>query len=403
MPAPDERPEQDYAEAFFSLRAPRVAIVFPADTPHWDFFARKALWRANQLWGGAGFVLVPHNAGDVSDNVLRGVAAYDPDYVVGHQVSWKELLTAYPKARDMFVDEHGAKIDFQTLSLNDSAETAPAADPNTERARRTVADACQVYRRRHEPEASPTPDPKVPVRWDQAWTEPDESHTQLDDGEHLTATAAFGAQGEDMYLATPSDLAGEWGAWSAALIGVLKEPDPPALAVAEHAGGALTHAGSNVDDGPMVTSDGSPGLSASNPADAAEIAGWFYSHLDRRSRVVDPRPPTRFAHHPDGLQVAVDTTTLSSAWDRTTQALVPVGDAFARRRISLVVGDTANDFALALIYHRLYANTIWIHSHWSPKAEGKAGRSARTAARLPNSPAWPRRHHHDVRKQAPAR
>ena len=156
MPAPDERPEQDYAEAFFSLRAPRVAIVFPADTPHWDFFARKALWRANQLWGGAGFVLVPHNAGDVSDNVLRGVAAYDPDYVVGHQVSWKELLTAYPKARDMFVDEHGAKIDFQTLSLNDSAETAPAADPNTERARRTVADACQVYRRRHEPEASPT-------------------------------------------------------------------------------------------------------------------------------------------------------------------------------------------------------------------------------------------------------
>lgn len=63
--------------------------------------------RANRLWGGAGFVLVPHHAGVVSDTVLRAVASYDPDYVVGHRVNWMELLTAYPNAQDMFVDQNG--------------------------------------------------------------------------------------------------------------------------------------------------------------------------------------------------------------------------------------------------------------------------------------------------------
>ena len=103
-----------YAEALFGLRPSRVAIVFPADTPQWMFFARAALWEANQIWGGAGFVLVPHHGGEVSDTLLRAVAAYDPDYVVGHQVTWKELLAAYPEAMPQLVDSDGQPVPEET-------------------------------------------------------------------------------------------------------------------------------------------------------------------------------------------------------------------------------------------------------------------------------------------------
>ncbi|MCL8026463.1 hypothetical protein [Nocardioides bruguierae] len=381
MPEPtDERPQQDYADAYYSLRAPRVAIVFPADTPHWDFFARKALWRANRLWGGAGFVLVPHQAGVVSETLLRAVASYDPDYVVGHQVSWVELLTAYPKARDMFVDQHGQKITLETFDANDSAELAPADDPLTAEARRRVAVACQVYRRRHEPEPL-TPDPKTLVRWDRAWSQPDESHTHLDDSGHLTATSVFRVD-DGMCLATPSDLAGPWGAWTAALIGAVAEPDLPVLETADALGLTNVDAEGAMEDSPAAGLEVSTGSATSSLKDAAEITAWFYSYLDRGSRVVDPQPPARFAHHHDGLTLAVDASTLPAAWDRTTQALVPVGDASARRRITVVVGDTADDFALALIYQRLYANTFWIHSAWSPTADGMVGRKARTRLSL---------------------
>ncbi len=92
--------------------------MFPADTPHWMFFARAALWEANQIWGGAGFVLVPHHRGEVSVTLLRAVATYDPDYVVGHQVTWRELLEGYPIAMPQIVDSGG-----QPLSEGRQAES----------------------------------------------------------------------------------------------------------------------------------------------------------------------------------------------------------------------------------------------------------------------------------------
>jgi hypothetical protein len=41
------------------------------------------LYAAAQVWGGAGFILVPEAAGTVSPAVLRAVPFYDPDYVLG--------------------------------------------------------------------------------------------------------------------------------------------------------------------------------------------------------------------------------------------------------------------------------------------------------------------------------
>jgi len=381
VPLTDEGPQQDYAEAFFSLRAPRVAIVFPADTPHWDFFARKALWRANRLWGGAGFVLVPHHGGEVSDTVLRAVASYDPDYVVGHQVSWVELLTAYPKAQDLLVGEDGEKVTLESLGADDPAEVAPAEDPFTAEARRRVAVACQVYRRRFGPEPSTTADPRALVQWDQVWSHSDEHHTHLDDIEHLTAASVVGTD-RGACVAAPPGLAGAWGAWTAALAGAVAEPDLPAVETSDESATTEPSANGVVDGSPEAALEGSTASATSSPEDAADIASWFYSYLERGSRVVDPRPPDRFVHHEDGSTLAVDARSLPPAWDRTTRALVRVGDAFAHRRLTFIVGDTADDFALALICQRLYSNAFWIHSAWSPKASGTVGRNARSALRM---------------------
>lgn len=80
-----------------SLRAPRVAIVVPT-TENWHFIAATAIHRATSIWGGAGFILVPHDKGRVDDRMLQIAVAYDPDHVVsigGCGRQWgSERLTA---------------------------------------------------------------------------------------------------------------------------------------------------------------------------------------------------------------------------------------------------------------------------------------------------------------------
>ncbi|WP_406021849.1 hypothetical protein OH802_21400 [Nocardioides sp. NBC_00850] len=350
MPANADDPTYDYAETFYSLRAPRVAIVFPADTEDWHFFAKSALWRANQLWGGAGFVLVPHHAGLVKVAVLRAVTAYDPDYVVGHNVSWTELLAAYPSSRESFVDMEGNSVDFETLTYAASDELA--RDIHTEAARDAVAAACQVYRRRdadsHDAKAPRSPrDPAEIPHWDAAWGEPDESNTFLQDPSHLTPITAFNAP-DEFCVAAPADLGGPWGVWAAAIAGAVERPRLPAT-------------------------------SPTQPADADELTAWFYS------RVLDKRlgfemPPSSMVHSPSKLKLGVDMGAIPYAWTQTTRGLVTVRTRYAPEQLTLVVGDTADDFAIALIWDRMWGNTMWIHSKWAPSAADAVGLRARAAA-----------------------
>ncbi|AYF78520.1 hypothetical protein D7D52_37105 [Nocardia yunnanensis] len=68
--------------AQMTLRAPRVALVIPAG-PDWHLAARRALHAASQVWGGAGFVVVPYeDDGTVHATLLAAVREYDPDYVL---------------------------------------------------------------------------------------------------------------------------------------------------------------------------------------------------------------------------------------------------------------------------------------------------------------------------------
>jgi hypothetical protein len=40
------------------------------------------MYTCGRVWGGSGFLLIPHHNGRVSRSLRRLVRAYDPDYVV---------------------------------------------------------------------------------------------------------------------------------------------------------------------------------------------------------------------------------------------------------------------------------------------------------------------------------
>ena len=71
-----------YSNATIILRPARIAILFRGDD-HWRAWARAAIAVAGKYWGGAGFIIVPYSPeGVVSQQMLEIVAAYDPDHIV---------------------------------------------------------------------------------------------------------------------------------------------------------------------------------------------------------------------------------------------------------------------------------------------------------------------------------
>lgn len=64
-----------------ALRPPRLALLF-LDDSNWQEWARLAINTASRYWGGGGFAFVPYSVdGTVNSKVMTAVQAFDPDYV----------------------------------------------------------------------------------------------------------------------------------------------------------------------------------------------------------------------------------------------------------------------------------------------------------------------------------
>lgn len=88
--------EETYANATIILRPARVAVLFPAGE-HWHAYARLAISVVAKYWGGAGFILVPYqDDGTVASDIIDVVSAYDPDHVVTMPLTAKERERAAP-------------------------------------------------------------------------------------------------------------------------------------------------------------------------------------------------------------------------------------------------------------------------------------------------------------------
>jgi hypothetical protein len=115
-----------------ALRAPRVAIVID-DDDIWRDRAALALFSAAQVWGGAGFIVVPGSTA-CSPAMRRLVSVYDPDYVVGMGYTLAELVKLgvekpMPKREDDLAEYEAARAETRICAVTPSDAVAAACTP----------------------------------------------------------------------------------------------------------------------------------------------------------------------------------------------------------------------------------------------------------------------------------
>ncbi|OXM54130.1 hypothetical protein CFP75_03365 [Amycolatopsis alba DSM 44262] len=128
------------------LRPARVAIVFDGGD-NWSYWARRALFLAGQIWGGAGFALVPHRAGVVDPILLRACRAYDPDYIVAFSHTVGEYCH-FASGSFIVNDDSGNPLtgEARAAKIAEHFDEELEPGPGAMEAREAVARACSPYR-----------------------------------------------------------------------------------------------------------------------------------------------------------------------------------------------------------------------------------------------------------------
>lgn len=309
----------DYEPFRFAPRAPRVVIVVPGG-PAWRYWARLALHGATLTWGGAGFVLAPHEQGVIHPAVLRGLGAYDPDYVMALTPTLADVEALEPGSVDIH-DSTGAPLspEARAAAIASAAGDTVVPDHRHDAARAAVVGACAPYRRWNAQAAE----------WDEdaQWWSVDGPGSS----NRLIAAESVGATFAHVLSAKP-DLAGNLGVAVAARAGAIRPPDV-------------------VADGDGVDLDA-----------AAAVIRWLVGRSGKAPAVIagDPigRDETAFA-----------------------RGLVGLAPVYTRRRPGpmLAAGDTASDFALALLWDRIYGTGTWLPRAWWPTDPGQLGAAVKQA------------------------
>jgi hypothetical protein len=319
--------QSDYLNARMTLRPARVAVMFDGGD-HWRYWARLAIYAASQVWGGAGFILIPYRDGEVAHFLLQAASAFDPDHVVLLRRTVRHFELAWPGVRPVIVDGQpvtGAARE----NLIDQAGSTVLDDPAGEKARQAVAAVCSPYRHR----------------------------TQMS-GEWIEELTALSADGTGGHLTPVSDLQGLPG--GSHLAAPANWGDPLGLALAARCGALVE---------PVPGS--SPQMA---DGERLELIKWLLSEGDRGE------PPYSAVWHP-AAAVSVLPSGLGTAFDLGRHGLTVIQRGFSPRKSALLVaGDEAADFAVAFAWDRLYDRSLWLPSEWQPDLD--VNTSEMTAIRL---------------------
>lgn len=305
--------QSDYVNARITLRPARVAVVFDGGDD-WHYWARLAVYAVSQVWGGVGFILVPHRQGEVETSLLQAASAYDPDHVVLLRVTVRHFEAARPGVLPLVLDGQpttGTKRQW----LIDTAGRTVLNDRPGEKARQAVADVCSPYRRR--------------TTAGETWLEDVTALNADGTGGRLTPVSGLEGLPGGSRLAAPADWGGHVGVAVAARCGALEEPAP---------------------GGPSEMGD----------EERLDLVRWLLSG----GRMGEP--PYSLVWHP-AAAVSVLPAELETAFDLGQHGLTVIQRGFAARGPALLVaGDEAADFALALAWDRLYGRSLWLPSQWQP-------------------------------------
>lgn len=298
------------------LRAPRVAIVIPGG-PDWHFWARTAMHTACVTWGGRGFILVPTEEDVVSPVMVAAVVAYDPDYVVTLGVTYQTLERLQPgHIRETLEKSRIASEDFDRLGA-ELAERVVMFE-NLETARKLLVDQVGSYRLITPATGGRTPTEEI-------------THERV------------------RTIHESSDRGPLIG-----LRSVLATSDPSVFGVSEHLDGTLGVAATARIG--LVNAPSQPGCEL-NGDEKSDVVRW----LVRTPGSYPIAPPARILD----TSRTLGATNGPSAWDMSVTELVNVsaGDTIRNNGL-LVVGDSPEDFCLAMAWDRTYGAGLWIAEEW---------------------------------------
>ncbi|MFI6511595.1 hypothetical protein ACIBCT_28655 [Streptosporangium sp. NPDC050855] len=297
-----------YASVSITPRPSRVIIVVDGGK-HWSYWVRRALYRADKVWGGAGFALVPHQGGRVDPLLLRACEAYDPDFVVTYSPTVADIEHFYP-GFITFSEEGGQPLEEtgrEQLLAMVRADDVPSAEDEV--ARKQVVAACSSYRSRFSGDE---------------WHEHVMSLHEESNG-HFASVLDMPSTWQASVLACPTDWGGVLGAAVASYAGVAAPPSRDA-------------------EEPELDDDV-----------RKKVTSWLLGQPDGLV-------PNELVWHP-GPAFGVDRRTTPTAHERTKAHLVEIvaGLDFQRTGL-LVVGDSAEDFALSRLWQLTYGNAYWLPS-----------------------------------------
>jgi hypothetical protein len=261
------------------------------------------MYSCGRIWGGSKFFLIPHRDGKVSRSLRRLARAYDPDYVVTLPMTVGQFEAINPGVLPLFVN--GKRVEgADRKAAIEEVKDRPFNDRASRDARAIVARDCTPHRT------------WLPGRdgAGDTYMEQTDQLTASDYGGPFTSIEQFGPpQVSD--VGVPSDLTGPW-----------------ALAAALHVG---------FDQVPPLP------FPEDSPAEESAITRLVEEAL---------RPPSWQGF--GGSLREPEEPRWDSAWQPSETGLVKLGSW--EQPYLVVVGDTADDFALAQGWHVLFGEARWI-------------------------------------------
>lgn len=285
-----------------TLRPSRVIVVIDGGED-WSYWSRRALYRASRVWGGGDFVVIPHQDGRVDPTLLRGCQVYDPDFVVTYDPTVEDLERLRPGWFRISAPDGVLLEGADRERAFDEMRAQQVRSETRERARVEIASVCSVYR----------------VHGSESIA----SLAEQGSGPFTDVMDIPGAWSGSV-LTGPEDWGGLAGAAAALHLGMAQAPVPEAR---------------------------EPEL---DPATRNRLTELL---LDLNPLTV----PDGFVWHPTAA-VSVDPRDLPSTRERTTEQLTALSRGYGDRAALLVLGDTAEDFALAGLWPRAFGTAYWIPS-----------------------------------------
>ena len=141
---------QRFGTVRLAVRAPRVAVLMRAEE-EWIFDARRVLGTVSRVWGGVGHIVVPWLSGEVHPALLDVARGHDPDYLTVVSRTFADWRAQDPEgcaawaARQAFVLEAEDRAAAERSLLEQIADDPVDADGVSDEAVGRLAGVCSPY------------------------------------------------------------------------------------------------------------------------------------------------------------------------------------------------------------------------------------------------------------------